>query len=516
MARDDFLKTVIEKLKNRVGSRCSNPNCRVSTTAASDESDDKVNSIGVAAHICAASAGGPRYSPEMNREQRRSIKNGIWLCSPCSIKIDRDVATYTVASLREWKKNAEILGKKELGKKLPSENDSIDTVTAALTGLPKKFLSTAISNVHKATAQSLENLDPRFCVKTSHDEKGTCFSIFAKEDVNFVMNIESEHSFEYVNKYNGLVDHGDDFEMDVKSLNFDGSKLLSELSDVFGSGKVVIASNKISAIQKLWLVNKDTSVVDVFEDIKGNVTFGEKSLGFVGSSCNGIFDFNYRKLMVSNVANINLKLTFDKWDNKNINYLPFFSKIYSLFNKLSDGWELYTALEVDGIKVIESHGLDGRKIKAVNELLIILSYINNVSKISKFLDKKLIFKHDFSYTIDEYNYIGNIVDIIEGKCIYKSLKNNPSCVIVANEEAENIDYILNKIEPTTLEIREVNDVPVVCFGVELQLPKKKTIFNNVIPKISLQEREFKEGDKVSVEFIQCDGFECRVMYIQDT
>lgn len=53
LARDNFSKAIIETLKARVAHRCSNPDCRVPTSAPS--SNDKVNSIGIAAHICAAS-----------------------------------------------------------------------------------------------------------------------------------------------------------------------------------------------------------------------------------------------------------------------------------------------------------------------------------------------------------------------------------------------------------------------------------------------------------------------------
>ncbi len=60
--RDDFSDTTKRLLRNRVGGRCSNPDCRVPTEAPSDEKPEKVNSIGKAAHITAAAPGGPRYN----------------------------------------------------------------------------------------------------------------------------------------------------------------------------------------------------------------------------------------------------------------------------------------------------------------------------------------------------------------------------------------------------------------------------------------------------------------------
>ena len=41
----------------------------------------KVIDTGVAAHICAATIGGPRYKAEMTTEERKDINNAIWLCA---------------------------------------------------------------------------------------------------------------------------------------------------------------------------------------------------------------------------------------------------------------------------------------------------------------------------------------------------------------------------------------------------------------------------------------------------
>lgn len=71
------------------------------------ERRDKIADIGVAAHICAAAEGGPRYDPSMTPEQRSNIDNCIWLCQTHAKLIDSDTATYTVEELRRWKEKAE-------------------------------------------------------------------------------------------------------------------------------------------------------------------------------------------------------------------------------------------------------------------------------------------------------------------------------------------------------------------------------------------------------------------------
>ena len=62
---------------------------------------------GIAAHITAASPGGPRYDPAFSSDERREISNAIWLCSNCAKLIDSDIKHYTVELLRHWKSEAE-------------------------------------------------------------------------------------------------------------------------------------------------------------------------------------------------------------------------------------------------------------------------------------------------------------------------------------------------------------------------------------------------------------------------
>jgi len=44
----------------------------------------------------------------MNRQQRGSIENGIWCCNVHADIIDRDLSTFSVATLHEWKRLAEL------------------------------------------------------------------------------------------------------------------------------------------------------------------------------------------------------------------------------------------------------------------------------------------------------------------------------------------------------------------------------------------------------------------------
>lgn len=104
--RDDFPRSVVETLAKRVGHRCSNPMCR-KRTSGPHTLDHKSLNVGVAAHITAASVGGPRYDASMTSDDRKSIGNGVWLCQSCAKLVDNDEARYTGQLLASWKGQAE-------------------------------------------------------------------------------------------------------------------------------------------------------------------------------------------------------------------------------------------------------------------------------------------------------------------------------------------------------------------------------------------------------------------------
>ncbi len=111
--RDDFANPTKDMLARRAGSRCSNPDCRKLTSGPHTDPKKAIN-IGVAAHITAASALGPRYDSSLSPEERASIENGIWLCQSCAKLVDNDESTFTPVLLRSWRDQHEQESMKEL------------------------------------------------------------------------------------------------------------------------------------------------------------------------------------------------------------------------------------------------------------------------------------------------------------------------------------------------------------------------------------------------------------------
>ena len=104
--RDEFTERTKNLLARQADGLCSYPQCRRHTIGSNLAGDDVIV-VGVAAHICAAAPGGPRYDPSMTREQRRSVDNGIWLCALHAKAVDSNDPQFTFELLREWKLQAQ-------------------------------------------------------------------------------------------------------------------------------------------------------------------------------------------------------------------------------------------------------------------------------------------------------------------------------------------------------------------------------------------------------------------------
>lgn len=175
--RDDFPQNVVEVLKKRAAFICSNPNCRVMTVAPAKEDEDKVQYIGVAAHITAANEKGPRYNPELMPEERKSISNAIFLCNSCSTMIDKNKGVdYSSKELNEWKINHEKWILENLNKSIFS-NKSITSSSNQSGGITAGILN--ISGI------SLNPIDSQ----KEHDLKifEVSDKIFNEDDLNIIL-----------------------------------------------------------------------------------------------------------------------------------------------------------------------------------------------------------------------------------------------------------------------------------------------------------------------------------------
>lgn len=118
MSRDNFNAQTQAALKSRAAYICSNPDCRCSTIAPSNENEEDFIFNGVNAHITAASVGGARYDTNLTSAERSHISNGIFLCANCSVMIDKNNGVdFSVETLQNWKNQHEKFIRDNLNKR---------------------------------------------------------------------------------------------------------------------------------------------------------------------------------------------------------------------------------------------------------------------------------------------------------------------------------------------------------------------------------------------------------------
>jgi len=150
MSRDGFSISIKRELAQRVCNRCSNPVCRQPTSGPRLDSDKSAN-IGVAAHIKAASEGGPRFDPDQSAKERAGIENGIWLCQNCAKLVDSDVERYSSDLLHDWKNQAENSAHLALQQRSRSEGE-LDTFCQLAQKMPS-LIEEMSHDLHSSEAE---------------------------------------------------------------------------------------------------------------------------------------------------------------------------------------------------------------------------------------------------------------------------------------------------------------------------------------------------------------------------
>ena len=117
MSRDDFSEQTKRVLAHRSGHRCAKPDFLAPTSGPASEPNHWIN-LGFAAHITAASPGGPRFDPTLSPAARKSVSNGLWMCPTHGKLVDSDESAFDVAILRQWKALAETNASALLGRSI--------------------------------------------------------------------------------------------------------------------------------------------------------------------------------------------------------------------------------------------------------------------------------------------------------------------------------------------------------------------------------------------------------------
>lgn len=519
MSRDNFSKKDIEILRTRVANRCSNPECRVVTTGP-NYNQDKATILGDAAHICAASKGGPRYDPQMTSKERKSINNAIWLCKNCARKIDVDSKSYSVELLHEWKKMAEQKANEELNNQLFNQhevnNEIINSITSLHTGIfPSSVnaMHNLIHNVISANTKKLEEMDPRFKITSNFTENITHYRVTSKEDVNLELNIKDNSTSVFKEKFTDFIEHGKDFYLNSDQISFSGSKLINFFAN--NSSIIQFCKFKKDAIIRLWLIENDTQIIDPLNEIPGNLSFGLKSFSFNGSCFNGLMNINFKffyQQTESLSIKISTKVSLEKWNGQDILKLSYFSKLWNLFKKIEQGWLFCFDLEIDGEKILANAQLKMEKDDSFYKIYTFLQYTNLSILICKKLNKHIKFTTQVSFSSEEHQKIAETQEILYNGITSKIFPEKPakSTIIVSKE---NISLLKQKFEPTSIIYQQNEGDLLSLFNQSIQLPPKLITLNSVLPTVLIENiDDIVEGNEVELVMNPVDGYELLMEY----
>lgn len=512
MARDDFTKPTKNQAYQRAAGRCSNPDCRATTSAPVGEVD--FSNVGVGAHIHAASPGGPRYLAAMTAEDRRGFGNIIWLCQTCSTIIDRDPDSYPAETLKAWKTSAEARALMEQGKRLPDEKDIYRMAAMAMGTRTPGFYPEAIGNVHKALVDQLEAVDPRFTVSTAYSGGNTTITVGAKETVSFSIKIGQESADVWRKGLQASIDEGREATLPLDGVVFEGSKIFDVLHKDANLASITIIPAARPAVLKILAPQSNPPI---FEIITGKITTGRKQIRFSGAGCGGLLDveINFTPIgedgiQSASTLTTNLKL----WQGKDAANPPYLDTLINLFETIFDACApISFTMEVDGNQVSAGNFHTPKHIEEMEEMLGFAHYVRRARNVLRYLRQSAQIDIFAIIPASDYRALARVSDIIEGKLSYqRSQVTAPPEMTVGctGEEEKNLMETVRRGSFSVLKQTEPASL-VTIYGKKYEVPPTTSYYSPVRLHI-LSKKKKKEIVDFRLRIEMADNFTSQTFF----
>lgn len=456
----------------------------------------------------------------MTEEQRRHIDNGLWLCSNCSIMIDRDVELYPPERLFEWKAVAGNRATAVLGKRPHSAEESMNKLIEALDRRqPKLSLTQSIARAHREQEEFLEGLDNRFAVSSHLIDGKPCIEIKAKETVSVQFKVSTKPGDGYAEGFKDLFDHGKKLEIKLMDTSIHGSDLLSHLltENAKENGKLVFSPSTYSASARIELIDPKTNLVDHLTEVVGEITVGRKSMRFEAKAFEGLFTVGFHKKLVEDDSppTITIHIDFDQWEKRPLSSLPYISKVAKLYQRLADGWEFSLIMEHKGEVIFSGSGdfkACADDIRTLNALII---YTIRARSVSILLKKQITFTKDITFDAQVLSNLEDIRLILENQGqVPKENLSKPIIVDVIYDDSINQFEILGGKNPGTMRFIENERGAIVVFGQVVSLPKRVLLVEGFIPQIKQKKTKWKNGDAINLTLRPVEGYTVTNLYDQ--
>lgn len=499
--RDDFSSMTIRKIKEMSGDVCSMPSCRV-ITGGSKKLRDNSFSIGVAAHICAASPGGPRYDLRMSKEDRKSYENGIWLCQTHSRMIDVDPARFPVALLKAWKEEAERWSMTNVGQKLISQLDHENAIRKAVGRSIAEFvgggdsISAPIQDIILGYEEGLNELDSRFLVKVARKSDGVLeHQIFSRpgEEGKFKLNIKKYGNIEA--SIRRMVERGEKVSFDRDDFEFSGSKLFEEISKgKEGRLHVGVEGKEVELVIYMVLENGDE---EEFASFKSVLVSGTKYGKITGQAFSGLLSVNFEFSMLGDFPKLNISFNSDVWVGQDVSRLGYFSNIKKIVRHLRGGGVRKFATEIVRDKQAYRIGLGNIEDASpfVDAVTWHVDLLNAVRLLAEAVFHPVVVK-SFSISAEDEEAVFRYASLLEGDIVEAVKPGHEFCRGVFSPEGfKDFEKMSHKESEFSVRFVEDDGGFFNLLGNEIK-PPPVDVF---IDKCTVNKFSYIEGDDVRKE-----------------
>jgi len=507
--RDDFSPAIKTLLKERVAGICSRPDCRSFTLGAHTDPGQKI-SIGVAAHICAAAPGGPRYDDCMPPAERAAAANGIWLCQSCSRLIDRDTTKYTIDVLRQWKSDAEARALRDIGKRVPSPDDARDQMVMALSKIPVSNQPSLIGNAHAAYEAVLEKADDRFVVKTSFSEGHTVIALHPKVPVAINFSVEEPTRSQWRQGLAAFWNHGETARLPGDGVRVHGSPLFDgTLSpNAIACSEIVISRDGVDVVAKVSLTDPTSKETFLMDDILGKLTGGKETFSFHGSACSGLVRLDLRQSIqeIAEEGDFTIGVNLTPWVGRDISKLPYFERLRQLYKLIVEGWTIDLTMELEGQRILGANVHVSTTNSLVLSIHTILEYTNRARILAGKLGQRLTFQLHPAFSAEDHEDLDDMASIAQGTSdLTADEVDNITASLIVGPNADNIRFLKESTTPHVM-LFTANPDPLMVFGQPVVIPEVRKLFSGVIAQIDADINSLQEGETIPVRWVTAPGF----------
>lgn len=496
--RDDFSDTTKIELLVRAANLCSR--CRVFTIGSTDAGDRK-NSIGVAAHICAAASGpgAKRYDPNQTKAQRRHFDNGIWMCYSCSKLIDNEETFHTVAHLKEMKARHHVYVSSLVGVVPMAPFEAKSEIRAGIleathflitkAGSPANF---DVSAVVEGYEESINSIDPNFKVVVTATSGSVLHQLVPVADpapaIQIVFN-DDEANASADQAWQVMTEVGEPIHIPTKDFKFVGSKLFEHLNEVIVGGTLTLTPSKRRLETCIYFVSDDAEFeLAATESFMGK---GSKQFDIEGSALDGFFTYRY---FIHDRYKVDATYTFDVagWLGQSINNLRHYHRIKRAYDFVVKYPKSKVSIEI----VLNGHPMrlwDGTH-SDFTELFNRLKRIVEIAEWSRIIAAKIsnsLKLKTLDLTVKDERYIELYAQLLKGDVIRK-LDYGEYIFSARIDEAESKAINVFCSEEHT-EVTIINSPKIDFFGNTIRLPKltKKVSTYDIVFYSSIRESDFK-------------------------